>query len=73
LIGAISKDDGQTWGGHFAVERDEDGGGYCYTAIYITGDAVLLAYCAGEAEDGICLARLKVRKIPLSSIKKSGR
>lgn len=68
LIGAVSKDDGQTWGGHFAVERDEDGGGYCYTAIHVTADAILLAYCAGEEDDGICLARLKVRKIPLSSL-----
>jgi Neuraminidase (sialidase) len=68
LIGAISKDDGRTWSGRFAVERDEDGGGYCYTAIHATMDTILLAYCAGEAEDGICLTRLKVRKIELSSL-----
>lgn len=68
LVGAISKDDGRTWGGHFAVECDEDRGGYCYTAIHATSDSLLLAYCAGEAEDGICLARLKVRKIPLASL-----
>lgn len=68
LIGAISRDEGRTWSGHFAVEREEDGNGCCYTAIHATRDYVLLAYCAGEAEDGICLARLKVRKIPISEI-----
>lgn len=69
LIGAVSKDDGRTWSGHFAVEREEDGNGCCYTAIHFTGDAVLLAYCAGEEEDGICLSRLKVRKIALSELR----
>jgi hypothetical protein len=68
LIGAVSKDDGRTWSGHFAVEREEDGNGCCYTAIHFTGEAVLLAYCAGEEEDGICLSRLKVRKIALSEL-----
>nr|WP_246358875.1 sialidase family protein [Paenibacillus phytorum] len=68
MIGAISKDNGQTWEGNFAVEREEDHGGYCYTAIHFTEDSVLLAYCAGEPEDVICLSRLRVRKIPLSSI-----
>ena len=45
-----------------------DRGGYCYTAIHFTSDAVLLAYCAGEPEDRSRLARLKVRKIRLSDI-----
>lgn len=65
LIGAISRDDGRTWGSHFALETDE-GGGYCYTAIHFTGDSLLLAYCAGDSEDQICLSRLRVRKIQLS-------
>lgn len=68
LIGAISQDDGKTWGGHFAIEREEDGNGCCYVTIHFTGNAVLLAYCAGEAEDGICLSRLKIRKIALSEL-----
>ncbi|MEF3304925.1 sialidase family protein [Paenibacillus sp. GYB003] len=68
LIGAISKDEGKTWERHFAVEREEDGNGCCYVAIHFAGDAVLLAYCAGEAEDGICLARLKIRKIAISEL-----
>lgn len=69
LIGAISEDEGRTWSRFFAVEREEDNGGYCYTAIHFTrDDHVLLAYCAGTADDKSCLARLKIRKIPLSDI-----
>jgi hypothetical protein len=68
LTGAISKDEGATWGSHFAVEREDDRGGYCYTAIHFVEDVVLLAYCAGEPEDGTCLTRLKVRKLKLSDI-----
>lgn len=69
LIGAISKDNGRTWEGHFAVEGEDERGGYCYTAIHFTRDSVLLAYCAGEPEDNICLNRLRVRRIPLSLIR----
>jgi len=68
LIGAISRDEGKTWSNYFAVETEEDNGGYCYTAIHFTQDAVLLAYCAGEPEDGICLSRLKMTKIRLADI-----
>lgn len=68
LVGAISKDEGKSWTQFFAAETEEDGGGYCYTTIHFTGDSVLLAYCAGEEEDGICLARLKMRKIRLADI-----
>ncbi|PYI57469.1 sialidase family protein [Paenibacillus flagellatus] len=68
LVGAISRDEGNTWSGHFAAEREEDGNGCCYVTIHFTRDAVLLAYCAGEAEDGICLSRLKVRKIARSEL-----
>ncbi|MEF3308620.1 sialidase family protein [Paenibacillus sp. GYB004] len=68
LVGAISKDEGQSWADFFAAELEEDRGGYCYTAIHFTSDSVLLAYCAGEPEDRSRLARLKVRKIRLSDI-----
>lgn len=68
LIGAISKDDGKTWGNRFSIEGEDARGGYCYTAIHFTADALLLAYCAGEPEDGICLARLKVKKIALAEL-----
>jgi hypothetical protein len=48
------------------TEADE---GYCYTAIHFTKDAVLLAYCAGGEQDKNRLARLRMRKLPLSSLK----
>ena len=68
LVGAISLNEGQTWGNFFAVEL-EPKGGYCYTAIHFTRDrSVLLAYCGGEPEDRLLLARLKIRKIPLAEI-----
>ncbi|MBD2865724.1 sialidase family protein [Paenibacillus oceani] len=70
LIGAISADDGKTWDRYFALEREaEDQGGYCYTAIHAADDdSLLLAYCAGEAEDASCLSRLRIRKIKLADL-----
>ncbi len=64
LVLATSADDGATWTEPFVIE-DDPAHGYCYTAIHFTADAVLLAYCAGGPEDGICLARTVVRRIPL--------
>jgi sialidase-1 len=43
--------------------------GYCYTAIYFTSDAVLLAYCAGGEQDKNRLARLRIRKLPLALLR----
>lgn len=48
--------------------NDEVDAGFCYTAIHFTGDAVLLAYCAGGEADKSRLARLRVRKIPLTAL-----
>ena len=47
---------------------DDPTGGYCYTAIHFTKDAVLLAYCAGGAADKSRLAKLRIRKIPLAGL-----
>ena len=47
---------------------DDPTGGYCYTAIHFTQDAVLLAYCAGGAADKSRLAKLRIRKIPLTEL-----
>lgn len=68
LIGAVSKDEGESWQSHFAVETEEDKGGFCYTAIHFVQDAVLLAYCAGGPEDRNCTARLKIRRILLEDM-----
>ena len=60
-------------GGKWTTARIIDGiedptGGYCYTAIHFTKDAVLLAYCAGGAADKSRLARTRMRKIPLAAL-----
>ena len=43
--------------------------GYSYTAIHFTSDGVLLAYCAGGAADKHRLAKLRIKKLPLSDFK----
>ncbi|MBO9606755.1 MAG: exo-alpha-sialidase [Paenibacillaceae bacterium] len=72
LVGAFSADEGKTWERFFAVEREEDRGGCCYTSIHVSGDVLLLAYCAGEPEDGTCLTRLKIRRIDLTDLLAEG-
>jgi Neuraminidase (sialidase) len=66
LVVAFSTDGAKTWGPPQAIEDDLTGW-YCYTSIHFTDDAVLLAYCAGNAEIGR-LSRLRLRRIPLSSL-----
>jgi photosystem II stability/assembly factor-like uncharacterized protein len=67
LVLAVSKDDGSTWADYRIVESQEDHG-YCYTAIHFLEDSVLLGYCAGGPEDKSCLAKLRIRRIPLDAI-----
>lgn len=64
FVAAISKDGGKTWPWRKLVEADPDGL-YHYTAIHMTDDAVLLAYCAGDSKVG-ALNRLRIRRIPLT-------
>lgn len=63
LVAAISKDGGQTWPVRTLLE-DDPNGWYCYAAIHFTGDAVLLAYCAGDNKVG-GLNRLRIRRVEL--------
>lgn len=63
LVAAISTDGGKTWPRRKLVESDPDGC-FCYTAIHFTEDAVLLAYCAGDAKIG-GLNRLRIRRVTL--------
>ncbi|WP_391572144.1 sialidase family protein [Cohnella sp.] len=67
LVGAISRDEGKTWEEEIAIETDERSG-YCYTAIHFVDDSVLLAYAAGNADEGFCLRRLRIRKMKLSEL-----
>ena len=65
LVWAVSRDDGTTWSEPKVIEGDPEHG-YCYPALFFTADgAMLAAYCSGGPEDGICLARLTIRKIAI--------
>lgn len=64
---AVSRDNGQTFTEPVSFEEEEDHG-YCYCAIHFTKDAMLLAYCAGGPEDGSCLAKTRIRRIPRSQL-----
>ena len=68
LVIRKSKDDGKTWDDFKIVESDPERG-YCYEAMFFTEDRhMLLAYCRGNAEDGSCLARLGIAKLPMDEI-----
>jgi len=68
LIGAISNDDGKTWGHDFAAEPLDDMTGFCYAAIHFTADSVLLGYYGHEIGDGEHRDRLLIRKVNWSEI-----
>ena len=62
---AVSADDGLTWSDCKVIESKEEHG-YCYPAIFFTDDGcMLVSYCSGGPEDGICLARTSIMKIKL--------
>ena len=68
---AFSSDEAQSWTELEILESDPQAG-YCYTAIYIGEAAVLLSYCAGEAEkDKACLNRTRIRRIPLNLLRET--
>ena len=50
------------------LEEDSDAG-FCYCAIYETDNGdILLGYCAGNREDGGCLNKIRIRKIPKAEL-----
>lgn len=66
LVYAFSGDEGKTWCEPRVLEDDPQAG-YCYTAMYIGDEALLLSYCAGNTrEDTSCLNRTRIRRIPLT-------
>ena len=63
LVYAWSFDEGKTWTKPDVIEDDPEHG-YCYPAAFFTNDGcMLVAYCSGGPEDGVCLARLTIRKL----------
>lgn len=68
LVYAFSADEGQSWTPARILE-DDPFCGYCYTAIHVEADHVLLAYCAGDVRtDKQCLNRLRILRINLDEM-----
>ena len=50
----------------YAVLEDLPDHGYCYPAmLFLSENEMLLSYCCGGAEDGMCLARTCIRRVTL--------
>ena len=64
LTAAISRDHGQTWA---SVKNlaDNPHGWYCYTALEITDDGVLLGHCAGDRRENNGLAETHITRFTL--------
>ena len=66
FVYALSHDGGKTFSEPRELEFDLTRG-FCYTAIHVVGDSVLLAYCSGGGgEELCCLNRITIRKIKKS-------
>lgn len=66
LVLRKSTDNGKNFGKIFVIEEDDERG-FCYPAMFFTKDnAMLCAYCRGGKDDGVCLARLGIIKVPLT-------
>lgn len=65
LVCAVSADEGRTWSEPLVLESDPECG-YCYPGVFFTGDGcMLVSYCCGGPEEGVCLARTAIRKVPV--------
>ncbi|NMD37629.1 MAG: exo-alpha-sialidase [Christensenellaceae bacterium] len=68
LVYALSDDEGLTWSEPVILE-DDPLSGYCYTAVCVYNDSILLSYCSGNvSEHKSCLNMTRIRKIPLDSV-----
>jgi len=65
LTCAISRDEGDTWINVTDIETDP-WGWYCYTAIAIAGDHVLLAHTAGDTRENNGLAKVQITRLPVA-------
>lgn len=64
---ALSRDGGVTWSASKTLEDDPDGW-YCYTAMEIIGERVVLAHCSGGPEFGN-LGRTQITSFPLAWVR----
>lgn len=69
LTVAISKDEGKSWIHIQNLEADPDGW-YCYTAIHIYKNNVLLAYCAGSQQAKTYLSVINISRIAVTDLYK---
>jgi sialidase-1 len=65
LTAAVSKDDGQTWQPARAL-FDNPHGWYCYTAIEVVAEHVLLGHCAGDRRHTNGLAETHITRVPVA-------
>jgi len=66
---ALSGDGGKSWSTR-RVLHDNPNGWYCYTAMEVVGDHVLLGYCAGDRTQNNGLALSQVTRVPLEWIQR---
>jgi hypothetical protein len=70
LVAALGSTPDGRWSRAVVIDGKEGvDEGYCYTAIHFTPDGVLLAYCAGGTADKHRLAKLRIKKLPLTEFK----
>ena len=67
---AVSRDNAATWQ-TVATLEDDPHGWYCYTAVEIVGDHVLLAYCAGDRRKNNGLAETRITRLPLARLQQT--
>lgn len=54
----------------YTVLEDDKECGYCYPAIeFLNENEMLISYCCGGPDDGMCLTKTRIRKIFLDKIK----
>ena len=65
LVLRVSEDDGNSWGRLNYIGEDEERG-YCYPAMFMAGDCLLLSCCRGKRS--ACLTETGIYRIPLTEL-----
>lgn len=68
LVVATSVDEGRTWTEPQYLEDGSEDAAYSYPAVFVEQAYVLLAYCAGNKDDGCNLYRLRIRKVAVDEL-----